>query len=146
VVANSRIGASKDAECDCTFNVVLLFDMDICLCKEYFLINPANPFRAAVSSQVQKMEVALLKNFLLFFSLYKITPEYGLHLFQEDSDDPGDDDNDDPVLAKRLNKQRRRAIAAARGGRRALGSRNSYKDKGGKASHNSKVQRQACKW
>lgn len=57
-----------------------------------------------------------------------------------------EEDSDDPELVKRLSRQRRRAIAAAQGGRRTLASRNSYKDKGGKASHNSKVQRQACKW
>ncbi|KAL0910606.1 hypothetical protein M5K25_021605 [Dendrobium thyrsiflorum] len=51
-----------------------------------------------------------------------------------------------PVLTKRLNRQRQRAVAAARGGRKAVVSRNSYKDKGGsKSSHNSKLQRQSCK-
>nr|XP_019702468.1 serine/threonine-protein kinase rio2 [Elaeis guineensis] len=62
---------------------------------------------------------------------------------KEDSDEA---DESDPVLMKRLNKQRKRAISAAQGGRKALASRNSYKDKGGKTSHNSKIQRQACKW
>ncbi|ERN20158.1 serine/threonine-protein kinase rio2 [Amborella trichopoda] len=46
-------------------------------------------------------------------------------------------DEDDPVLVRRLNKQRRQAVAAAHGRRKPLSSRNSYKDKGGKAaSHN----------
>ncbi|ONK73582.1 uncharacterized protein A4U43_C04F33140 [Asparagus officinalis] len=64
----------------------------------------------------------------------------------KEDDDDEDEDEDDPELLKRLNKQRRRAVAAAQGRRRSLASRNSYKDKGGKASHNSKVHRQACKW
>nr|CAD1834641.1 unnamed protein product [Ananas comosus var. bracteatus] len=69
---------------------------------------------------------------------------------QEDSNDldNSDDDDDgsgDAELVKRLNKQRKRAVAAARG-RRALASRNSYKDKGGKSSHNSKIQKQVSKW
>ncbi|KAL4193854.1 hypothetical protein AMTRI_Chr06g179000 [Amborella trichopoda] len=51
-------------------------------------------------------------------------------------------DEDDPVLVRRLNKQRRQAVAAAHGRRKPLSSRNSYKDKGGKAaSHNSKLLR-----
>nr|CAD1834484.1 unnamed protein product [Ananas comosus var. bracteatus] len=69
---------------------------------------------------------------------------------QEDSNDldNSDDDDDgsgDAELVKRLNKQRKRAVAAARG-RRALASRNSYKNKGGKSSHNSKIQKQVSKW
>uniref|UniRef100_A0A6V7QYD8 Serine/threonine-protein kinase RIO2 n=1 Tax=Ananas comosus var. bracteatus TaxID=296719 RepID=A0A6V7QYD8_ANACO len=69
---------------------------------------------------------------------------------QEDSNDldNSDDDDDgsgDAELVKHLNKQRKRAVAAARG-RRALASRNSYKDKGGKSSHNSKIQKQVSKW
>ncbi|EEF29046.1 serine/threonine-protein kinase rio2 [Ricinus communis] len=55
-------------------------------------------------------------------------------------------DENDPELMKSLNKQRRRAIAAARGGRRNLASRNSYKDKGGRSSHNSKIQKQLSGW
>ncbi|XP_072965842.1 serine/threonine-protein kinase rio2 [Typha angustifolia] len=62
-----------------------------------------------------------------------------------DESDEGDGDGD-AVLVKRLNKQRKRAIAAAHGRTRLLASRNSYKDKGGKNSHNSKIQRQALKW
>ncbi|XP_050238939.1 serine/threonine-protein kinase rio2 [Mercurialis annua] len=53
---------------------------------------------------------------------------------------------DDPELIKRLNKQRRRAVAAARGGRKSVTSRNSYKDKGGRSSHNSKIQKQMSNW
>lgn len=56
------------------------------------------------------------------------------------------DTGDDAELVKRLNKQRRRAIASARGGRRSLASRNSYKDKGGKSSHNSKLKKQLSNW
>ncbi|XP_042383908.1 serine/threonine-protein kinase rio2-like [Zingiber officinale] len=63
---------------------------------------------------------------------------------EKDSDNESDDGDDDE-LTKRLYRQRRRAIAAAQGTRRA-GSRNAYKDKGGKSGHNSKVQRQFCKW
>ncbi|KAL8137657.1 hypothetical protein V2J09_003658 [Rumex salicifolius] len=53
--------------------------------------------------------------------------------------------SDDAELMKRLSKQRRRAIAAAHK-RRTTTSRNSYKDKGGKSSNNSKVRMQlsAC--
>lgn len=49
-------------------------------------------------------------------------------------------------LMKSLNKQRQRAIAAARRGRKTLASRNSYKDKGGRSSHNSKIQKQLSSW
>ncbi|KAK3222704.1 hypothetical protein Dsin_009729 [Dipteronia sinensis] len=52
----------------------------------------------------------------------------------------------DTQLMKRIEKQRRRAIAAARGGRKSLGTRNSYKDKGGKSLHNSKIQKQLSNW
>ncbi|XP_043707208.1 serine/threonine-protein kinase rio2-like isoform X2 [Telopea speciosissima] len=63
----------------------------------------------------------------------------------EKVDDQDLNESDDELM-KRLNKQRRRAIAAAHGGRRALASRNSYKDKGGKTSHNSKIQKQLSGW
>ena len=53
---------------------------------------------------------------------------------------------DEPELNKRLNRQRRRAIQAARGGRKSFTSRNTYKDKGGKLSHNSKIQKQLGSW
>ncbi|TXG56742.1 hypothetical protein EZV62_018055 [Acer yangbiense] len=52
----------------------------------------------------------------------------------------------DAELMKRIEKQRRRAIAAARGGRKSLGTRNSYKDKGGKSSQNSKIQKLVSNW
>lgn len=71
------------------------------------------------------------------------------HETQEDEErEEGNDasEEDDAVLAKRLVQQRQRAIAAAQRGKRSVASRNSYKDKGGKSSHNSKIQRQACKW
>ncbi|KAK9902502.1 hypothetical protein M0R45_001558 [Rubus argutus] len=41
---------------------------------------------------------------------------------------------------------RRRAITAARGGRKTFASRNTYKDKGGKSSNSSKIQRQLGSW
>ncbi|GAV67179.1 RIO1 domain-containing protein/Rio2_N domain-containing protein [Cephalotus follicularis] len=54
----------------------------------------------------------------------------------------------DAELVKRLNKQRRSAVAAARGGGKSKThtSRNSYKDKGGRSSHNSKIQKQLGSW
>ncbi|XP_042066621.1 serine/threonine-protein kinase rio2-like [Salvia splendens] len=72
----------------------------------------------------------------------------------ERNDDSADDnsgsgeeqDDDDPELEKRLTKQRQRAIQAARGRRKGITSRNSYKDKGGKSSHNSKIQKQLGSW
>ncbi|KAJ6816413.1 serine/threonine-protein kinase rio2 [Iris pallida] len=70
--------------------------------------------------------------------------ESSLAAEKDDNGDPSDDD--DPLLTKRLSKQRRKAVAAARGGQKSLSSRNSYKDKGGKASQNSKAQREACNW
>ncbi|XP_020584035.1 serine/threonine-protein kinase rio2 isoform X2 [Phalaenopsis equestris] len=67
-------------------------------------------------------------------------------LREEEIDGSDDSEDSAPALIKGLNRQRRRAVAAARGGRKAVISRNSYKDKGGsKSSHNSKLQRQACK-
>ncbi|XP_031403060.1 serine/threonine-protein kinase rio2-like isoform X1 [Punica granatum] len=67
---------------------------------------------------------------------------------QDGSEERGECEEDacDAELVKRLNKQRRRAIAAAHGGRKALASRNSYKDKGGRSSHNSKIQKQLSGW
>lgn len=56
------------------------------------------------------------------------------------------DEEDDLELNKRLNKQRRRAIQAAHGRRKYLTSRNTYKDKGGRSSHNSKIQGQLGGW
>ncbi|XP_061361997.1 uncharacterized protein LOC133305772 isoform X2 [Gastrolobium bilobum] len=49
-------------------------------------------------------------------------------------------------LAKSLNKQRQRAIATSHRGRKTFASRNSYKDKGGRSSHNSKIQKQLSSW
>ncbi|KAK7277097.1 hypothetical protein RIF29_18247 [Crotalaria pallida] len=49
-------------------------------------------------------------------------------------------------LEKSLSKQRQRAIKAAQRGRKSLASRNSYKDKGGRSSHNSKIHRQMSSW
>ncbi|RDX72170.1 Serine/threonine-protein kinase rio2 [Mucuna pruriens] len=65
---------------------------------------------------------------------------------KEDASD-NEENNEDAMeneaeLVKSLNKQRRRAIAAAHKGRKTVASRNSYKDKGGRSSHNSKIQKQ----
>ncbi|PIN11285.1 Serine/threonine protein kinase [Handroanthus impetiginosus] len=57
-----------------------------------------------------------------------------------------DEHDDDPELVKRLSKQRQRAIHAARGRRKVITSRNTYKDKGGRSSHNSKIQKQLNSW
>lgn len=62
-----------------------------------------------------------------------------------DEEEESEDEND-AQLEKSLSKQRRRAVAAAHRGRRNYGSRNSYKDKGGKSSHNSKIQTQMSGW
>ncbi|XP_068660043.1 serine/threonine-protein kinase rio2-like [Aristolochia californica] len=67
-------------------------------------------------------------------------------VLSSEREDMGVPTDGDAILGKRLNKQRRRAIVAAQGGRRILSSRNSYKDKGGKTSHNSRVQKQLAKW
>ncbi|KAL3507006.1 hypothetical protein ACH5RR_032388 [Cinchona calisaya] len=56
------------------------------------------------------------------------------------------DREDDPELTKRLNRQRRQAVQAVHGGRKFFASRNSYKDKGGRSSHNSKIQKQFGNW
>lgn len=72
----------------------------------------------------------------------QVADEHGL----EDGEQIEDEDEDDPELVKRLNKQRRRAIQAAHGGRRNFTSRNTYKDKGGRSSHNSKIQKQLSNW
>lgn len=58
----------------------------------------------------------------------------------EEDDETEQDEN--PELVERLARQRKRAIQAARAGRKTNSSRNAYKDKGGKSSHNSKVQKQ----
>ncbi|XP_031097467.1 serine/threonine-protein kinase rio2 [Ipomoea triloba] len=74
----------------------------------------------------------------------QVADEHGLEDGEQIEDE--DEDEDDPELVKRLNKQRRRAIQAAHGGRRNLTSRNTYKDKGGRSSHNSKIQKQLSNW
>ncbi|KAG8371540.1 hypothetical protein BUALT_Bualt13G0098500 [Buddleja alternifolia] len=53
---------------------------------------------------------------------------------------------EDDELVKRLGKQRKRAIQAARGRRTVITSRNTYKDKGGRSSHSSKIQKQLNTW
>jgi hypothetical protein len=65
-------------------------------------------------------------------------------IFQEEDNQSAIEN--DAELNKSLNKQRKRAVAAARGGRRSFASRNSYKDKGGKSSQNSRIQKQLCSW
>ncbi|EXB51891.1 Serine/threonine-protein kinase rio2 [Morus notabilis] len=62
-----------------------------------------------------------------------------------DEDDQSTDENDER-LVKSLNKQRKHAIAAAHRGRKTVASRNSYKDKGGRSSYNSKIKKQLCSW
>ena len=52
----------------------------------------------------------------------------------------------DIELTKRLKNQNRRVIASMRGGRKSLASRNTYKDKGRRSSHNSKIQKQLSNW
>lgn len=59
-----------------------------------------------------------------------------------ESEEEDVDDDDNPELVERLARQRKRAIQAARAGRKSNGSRNAYKDKGGRSSHNSKIQKQ----
>ena len=56
-------------------------------------------------------------------------------------DDESSEQDDNPELEERLARQRKHAIKAARSGRKTITSRNSYKDKGGKSSHNSKIQK-----
>ncbi|KAL9251585.1 Serine/threonine-protein kinase rio2-like protein [Drosera capensis] len=64
-----------------------------------------------------------------------------------DNGEGGEKKVDDAKLGQRLNKQRRRAVASAHGGRhRSFSSRNSYKDKGGKSSQNSKLKKQMSAW
>lgn len=67
-----------------------------------------------------------------------------------DEHDPEEEEEeeseDDPELEKSLSKQRRKAIQAAHRGKRNFASRNTYKDKGGKSSQNSKVHKQLGGW
>ncbi|KAE9608216.1 putative non-specific serine/threonine protein kinase [Lupinus albus] len=66
---------------------------------------------------------------------------------KEEEEKNEDDMENEAELVKSLNKQRQRAIKAAnRGGRKSLASRNSYKDKGGRSSNNSKIQNQLSSW
>ncbi|KAI3767645.1 hypothetical protein L2E82_17954 [Cichorium intybus] len=61
----------------------------------------------------------------------------------EDNESSEEEEEEDGEHGERLARQRRRAIQAARAGRKGThGSRNAYKDKGGKSSHNSKIQKQ----
>ncbi|XP_062113717.1 uncharacterized protein LOC133824758 isoform X2 [Humulus lupulus] len=67
---------------------------------------------------------------------------------EDTNDDEGDEsaDEDEAKLARSLNKQRKHAISAVHRGRRKTVSRNSYKDKGGKTTYNSKIHKQMCVW
>ncbi|XP_030944475.1 serine/threonine-protein kinase rio2 [Quercus lobata] len=68
---------------------------------------------------------------------------------QDASDEEEDNEtmiSKDAELTKRLRNQNRRVIASVRGGRKNLASRNTYKDKGGRSSHNSKIQKQLSSW
>ncbi|XP_073141524.1 serine/threonine-protein kinase rio2 isoform X2 [Henckelia pumila] len=62
------------------------------------------------------------------------------------SEEEEEHDSKNPELIKSLNKQRKCAIQSARGRRKAITSRNTYKDKGGKSSYNSKIQTQLSSW
>ena len=86
----------------------------------------------------QSLEKFIIEKFISIVYLENET------ISQEDNE--GACEGDDAGLMKRLNKQRQKAIAAARGGRRAIASRNSYKDKGSKSSHNAKIQKQLNQW
>ncbi|XP_059278547.1 serine/threonine-protein kinase rio2 isoform X1 [Lycium ferocissimum] len=67
---------------------------------------------------------------------------------EDDHEDKGEESEseDDAELEKSLSKERRKAIKAAHRGKRNFASRNTYKDKGGKSSQNSKVQKQLSGW
>lgn len=65
---------------------------------------------------------------------------------EEEEEEEEEHDSKNLELIKSLNKQRKRAIQSARGRRKAITSRNTYKDKGGKSSHNSKIQKQLSSW
>lgn len=70
------------------------------------------------------------------------------HVESEDGgvDEEGQNAEGDEEMMKRLNKQRRRAIQAAHGGRKNYTSRNRCKDKGGRSSNSSKVQKNFSNW
>ncbi|ESR65535.1 hypothetical protein CICLE_v10008180mg [Citrus x clementina] len=72
--------------------------------------------------------------------------EHDRHNASDKEDDNETVNENDAELMKRIEKQRRRAVSAVRGGRKSLASRNSYKDKGGKSSNNSKIQKQLNNW
>lgn len=57
-----------------------------------------------------------------------------------------DEEEEAELDQQQVYKERRRAIKAARGRQKSLSSRNSYKDKGGKSSQNSKLQKQLSGW
>ncbi|KAF6156300.1 hypothetical protein GIB67_010109 [Kingdonia uniflora] len=65
---------------------------------------------------------------------------------EEDNEDNQSMKEDDTELKKRLIKQRHRAVTSARGRTKSIASRNSYKDKGGKTSQNSKIHKQMSIW
>uniref|UniRef100_A0A803R1L2 Serine/threonine-protein kinase RIO2 n=1 Tax=Cannabis sativa TaxID=3483 RepID=A0A803R1L2_CANSA len=64
----------------------------------------------------------------------------------DDEEDESADEEGEAKLARSLNKQRKHAISAVHRGRRKTVSRNSYKDKGGKTTYNSKIHKQMCVW
>ncbi|CAK9180133.1 unnamed protein product [Ilex paraguariensis] len=64
----------------------------------------------------------------------------------DQEEDREEEREDDSELTKHLARQRRRAIQAANGARKISMSRNTYKDKGGRSSHNSKIQKQLSSW
>ncbi|CAN0891317.1 Serine/threonine-protein kinase RIO2 [Linum grandiflorum] len=65
---------------------------------------------------------------------------------EDDSEEDEDSQAEDAELAKRLDKHKKRAIAAARGRKTRISARNQYKDKGGKSSQNSKIQKKLSGW
>ncbi|KAK7281392.1 hypothetical protein RIF29_09348 [Crotalaria pallida] len=65
---------------------------------------------------------------------------------QEESSENAMENENEAELTKSLSKQRQRAIKAVNRGRKTLASRNSYKDKGGRSSHNSKIKNQLSSW
>ncbi|KAL9236510.1 hypothetical protein vseg_011171 [Gypsophila vaccaria] len=75
-------------------------------------------------------------------SAVPISKEEGLDVDDEEESE----EERDVELTKSLSKQREKAIASARGRRQSYMSRNSYKDKGGKSSHNTKMFKQSSDW
>ncbi|XP_057758085.1 serine/threonine-protein kinase rio2 [Arachis stenosperma] len=72
--------------------------------------------------------------------------ESGASEREDATDEEENEMENEAELTKSLNKQRRHAIAATRRGRKSHASRNSYKDKGGRSSLNSKLQKQLSSW